>query len=814
MQEPETKAVMEWSKSIPFVLSANLHGGALVANYPFDASPEMTHGKASLSPDNAVFVHLAHTYSDAHHKMHLGQPCKDHILEKFPEGITNGAQWYPLTGGMQDWNYLETGDMELTLELGCFKFPPASDLPQYWEDNKDALVKYIEQVHMGVHGFVHSTIGHRLAGANVRIPGLRPVRTADTGDYWRLLMPGKYNITVAKGGYESITEEVTVPESGSVSVNFTLMAGDPQHWSSAYDFRILDNIVKTHYHTTSEMYRELSELENKYSNISEFRAGDNLDTMTLHQLKVTDQLGSSEETKFHVALISNLYASQSIGQEMLLNFARHITQAYAIGEPIHISILKNTVLHFIPSIDPLTDKVITLNKDKEHCNIDPLEEEFGDSLYDYLVKKNPNPLSNYTREKAFIRLLEVEKYDLILELGAGTEQVLYPEVSKDLFEKFAEIYQENRDQSYTNYKCPIENDNTVHGNLIDLLSETYNTPILSVGVACCKMPQESDIANVWRSNIHSIMEFVKYANTGVVGYIKDIHGKPINTATVAITGLEKQYRVSRNMAYYKVMLPSGEYQVIIRAHGYMDKIMTWRVTKGVLDRKDLTLTLREVVNTTTFRSEQMSGGVYEMIVDEQDPSFAHVIGLAVDMNSNYLKGVNLTVRSLNSPHIISWNTSDDQGKFVLRVPLDMVGHEVRVSATLDGYINSQRHIMVRDKNDLDNAETANVLFKLERDGKVLGMPRLVFVMLSGVVGVLVVVAAAWCLTCRRQQQRDYFFTQLPNDDKKPLFGYNDGDDIVRKPYYDEEDIPPSESESEDDIVFSTDREWKPVSQKE
>ncbi len=54
----------------------------------------------SLTPDDDVFKHLATTYSLNHRRMHLGEPCKVGA-PSFLNGTTNGAAWYPLTGGMQ-----------------------------------------------------------------------------------------------------------------------------------------------------------------------------------------------------------------------------------------------------------------------------------------------------------------------------------------------------------------------------------------------------------------------------------------------------------------------------------------------------------------------------------------------------------------------------------------------------------------------------------------------------------------------------------------------------------------------------------------
>lgn len=94
--QPETKALIDWIEHTKFVLSANLHGGSVVASYPWDDGPShKASGDYSAAPDDAVFRHLAQTYSDNHRTMHnAGKRCGD----RFTGGITNGAQWYDVPG--------------------------------------------------------------------------------------------------------------------------------------------------------------------------------------------------------------------------------------------------------------------------------------------------------------------------------------------------------------------------------------------------------------------------------------------------------------------------------------------------------------------------------------------------------------------------------------------------------------------------------------------------------------------------------------------------------------------------------------------
>ena len=154
-RQPEVAHVMQWTAENSFVLSANLHTGSLVVNYPYDDDNNLPSGADAPSPDDALFEELAHRYA-----VH-NPPMYNSVV--FEGGITNGCAWYTIDGGLQDWSYRYVGCMDVTLELSNTKWPAASTLPGYWEDNEASMLAYLESVHIGVRGLVRDRVGRRAA---------------------------------------------------------------------------------------------------------------------------------------------------------------------------------------------------------------------------------------------------------------------------------------------------------------------------------------------------------------------------------------------------------------------------------------------------------------------------------------------------------------------------------------------------------------------------------------------------------------------------------------------------------------------------
>ncbi len=207
--EPEVQAFMNWGYGRRFVMGVNYHGGAQVVNYPWD-------GTTNPSPDDAEYITFSTGYAE-----------RNPIIwnNPNPARIIQGAYWYIIYGGMQDWAYTWRGEHHVTIEISNTKSPLFETMDTYWNANREAMIWWFQRpLRNAVHGIVtDANTGAPLAAKVNTVPARIPVATDPTaGDYTRLLLPGSYTLAASAPCYEPQTASITVVDGTPTVQNFAL----------------------------------------------------------------------------------------------------------------------------------------------------------------------------------------------------------------------------------------------------------------------------------------------------------------------------------------------------------------------------------------------------------------------------------------------------------------------------------------------------------------------------------------------------------------------------------------------------------------
>ncbi|XP_007935752.1 carboxypeptidase D [Orycteropus afer afer] len=619
--QPETIAVMSWMKAYPFVLSANLHGGSLVVNYPYD-DDEQGLATYSKSPDDAVFQQIALSYSKENFQMFQGRPCKNiYPAEYFPHGITNGAKWYNVPGGMQDWNYLHTNCFEVTIELGCVKYPLEKELPKLWEQNRRSLIQFMKQAHQGVRGFVlDATDGRGILNATISVAEINhPVTTYKTGDYWRLLVPGSYKITASARGYNPVTKNVTVKSEGAIQVNFTLVRsstdsnneskkgkGDSTNTDDASDpttkefetlikdlsaengledlmLRSSSNLALYRYHSYKDLSEFLRGLVMNYPQITNLTSlGQSAEYRHIWSLEISNKPNVSEPEEPKIRFVAGIHGNAPVGTELLLALAEFLCLNYK-KNPAVTQLIDRTRIVIVPSLNPdgrerAQEKDCTSKIGQTNAHGKDLDTDFTNN-------------ASQPETKAIIEnLIQKQDFSLSVALDGGSVLVTYAYdkpvqtvENKETLKHLASLYANNHPSMHMGQpSCPNKSDENIPGGVMrgaewhshlgsmKDYSVTYgHCPEITVYTSCCYFPSAAQLPSLWAENKKSLLSMLVEVHKGVHGFVKDKSGKPVSKAVIVLNEGIKVH--TKEGGYFHVLLAPGFHNINAIAEGYQQQ---------------------------------------------------------------------------------------------------------------------------------------------------------------------------------------------------------------------------------------------------
>ncbi len=213
-RQPETAALMGFYKSEQVVLSAALHTGDELINYPWDTW-------SKLHADNDWYRLISRNYVDlVHTKNRL-------YMTDFENGITNGFSWYRITGGLQDYVNYFLNSREITVEMSRVDMPDSVALVKLWDYNREALVDFLEQSQYGFTGKITNKETGNPLKAKVELlnhdkDNSWVFSNNESGIFYRFVAPGNYSLKISAPGFLPFKDEFSIGAKERKIINVNL----------------------------------------------------------------------------------------------------------------------------------------------------------------------------------------------------------------------------------------------------------------------------------------------------------------------------------------------------------------------------------------------------------------------------------------------------------------------------------------------------------------------------------------------------------------------------------------------------------------
>jgi hypothetical protein len=196
VRQIEVQHMMNFTDTMNFVMSANMHGGIELVNYPYDS---WTSGVRKHA-DHNWFVLASREYADT------AQYFSPAGYMTAYGGITHGGDWYVVYGGRQDYFNYYKYCREITLELSSTKMLNTSLLPAHWDYNYRSFLNYMEQTLYGIAGTVRDALTLQPVAAKIEIVSHDNYNSEvysrmPHGNFSRPILAGTYTVKVSATVY-------------------------------------------------------------------------------------------------------------------------------------------------------------------------------------------------------------------------------------------------------------------------------------------------------------------------------------------------------------------------------------------------------------------------------------------------------------------------------------------------------------------------------------------------------------------------------------------------------------------------------------